>query len=721
MSAGWTDRKDYVKQGGFKIMKPRMIKRLMFLLMAAVLLIGSSMTAFATEATGNEGVVTVSDGNVTQQEDDTETDDSEANTETSTDTETAVADTAGGNTETASTATETTNNEAAPASQTDAGVSPAAATTEAAEGNQVTTETPNTDITVIPSDANALILMDAGAQSPKAVPGMEVQVVLTMAVNREYLPSEKYVLRNITIDLDIPTTSTKDAWPFDIVNASYTRHLDDMTYNSTAEVWYTLNVSEFAKVGVYPVNFTVNATVWRQDDVNGTEITEDVEFPMNVFVTVVENGDMSGVTSAIGPLDIAGRENTAIASPVGRPGETVVMSVPIINKGGTLTSVTVSPVVTGDLETFPFITTDINYGRELGTMENGTRQTVDWPLTLSPYATTGNKVVTFRATYEENGVFGECTFKAYVYVKDGYVKDSAPSLMVESYGIYVNDKQVENVEAGQDAVIKISLHNNALYDTIYKTVANLQLADANSLILTQGYSDAAYVRSIGPGKSTEIEFHVTARASAAVGPSAATISLAYENQDVVQGTATSKIQIPIKQPMNLQLDTPVVYGTAVQGEPLAVSLNMVNLGRSRAYNVRVVGMDGISMQDAYFGGDILAAGTLNADLTIIPNKAGNFKGTLVVQYEDADGELYTQDVALELDAQTPEEEAAEVFAEQDSTTAGKNSDTSTNTVFFAGMSWLWLVVLLLVLLVIVVATVIVIRRRGASGNQIEEE
>ena len=66
-------------------------------------------------------------------------------------------------------------------------------------GVSVTDEKPNTDIKVIPSDANALILMDTGAQSPKGVPGQVVKIVLPLAVNKEYLPSEKYMLRNINI------------------------------------------------------------------------------------------------------------------------------------------------------------------------------------------------------------------------------------------------------------------------------------------------------------------------------------------------------------------------------------------------------------------------------------------------------------------------------------------------------------------------------------------
>ena len=573
--------------------------------------------------------------------------------------------------------------------------------------------TNSTNVKVTPSNANALLLMDAGAQSPKAVPGQEVEVVLTLAVNREYLPSEKYVLRNITIQPDIPKDSTKDTWPFDIIDASKVRHLDDMSYNSTAEVWYKFSVSQFAKEGVYPINFKVNATVWRQDSVNGTDITEDVEFALKVFLTVTDNGDMSGVVSKIGPLNVAGRENTAISSPTGSPGDTIVMSMPIVNKGGTLENVTVSPVVTGDLETFPFGAQDINYGRELGRMENGTRQQVDWIFTISPYATTGNKIVTFRATYEENGVYGECTFTGYIYVKNGYTQNTAASLMVENYTMYVNDNQVDNLEAGNDAVLKVTLKNNAAKNAVYKTVATLKLADSTSLILSPGYADAAYVRSIPAGQTAEIEYHISARASAAVGPSTATIGLTYEISEkdgAVAGSATSTIQIPIKQQMDLQIDTPVVYGTPVQDEPLAVSLNIVNLGRSRAYNVRVVGMDGISLQDSYFGGDILAAGTLNADFQVIPNKSGNYTGTIVVQYEDADGEQYTQSVDLPLDAADADAISTEALS----------TDVETNKKSGSHL-WVWILILLILILAAVVGWYLLIYKKKLQTAEIEAE
>ena len=663
-------------------MKSPVIKRLLPLALALCLTCGSGLNVSATEASAaaqTEETQTTeenADGAVAQE-----------NTQTATQ-ETTSTGTSGSTTTSGSTSTG--------GSSTTSGSS-----------------TNSTNVKVTPSNANALLLMDAGAQSPKAVPGQEVEVVLTLAVNREYLPSEKYVLRNITIQPDIPKESTKDTWPFDIIDASKVRHLDDMSYNSTAEVWYKFSVSQFAKEGVYPINFKVNATVWRQDSVNGTDITEDVEFALKVFLTVTDNGDMSGVVSNIGPLNVAGRENTAISSPTGSPGDTIVMSMPIVNKGGTLKNVTVSPVVTGDLETFPFVAQDINYGRELGRMENGTRQQVDWIFTISPYATTGNKIVTFRATYEENGVYGECTFTGYIYVKNGYTQNTAASLMVENYTMYVNDKQVDNLEAGNDAVLKVTLKNNAAKNAVYKTVATLKLADSTSLILSPGYADAAYVRSIPAGQTAEIEYHISARASAAVGPSTATIGLTYEISEkdgAVAGSATSTIQIPIKQQMDLQIDTPVVYGTPVQDEPLAVSLNIVNLGRSRAYNVRVVGMDGISLQDSYFGGDILAAGTLNADFQVIPNKSGNYTGTIVVQYEDAYGEQYTQSVDLPLDAADADAISTEALS----------TDVETNKKSGSHL-WVWILILLILILAAVVGWYLLIYKKKQQTAEIEAE
>lgn len=619
-------------------------------------------------------------------------------------------------------------------------------------GNNTVNEKPNTSVTITPSNANALVLMDVGAQSPKGVPGDVVEVVLPIAVNREYLPSENYTLRNITIKPNISgsggssssssgsgtgsgtsQSTATTSWPFDIIDASYTRHLDDMSYNSTAEVWYKFRISEFAKKGVYPMNFTVNATVWRKDAANGTDITEDVTFTLTEYVTVVGDGELSGVISNIGVLEIGGYADGAVnSSPVTSPGQSITLTVPLVNKGGHLSNITVSPVISGSLDEFPFVVDKLAYGIELSDMDTGDTQNFTYTFMTSPYATTGNKPVTFRASYEENGITGECTFTAYIYVQDGYedLSQMAPVATMKNWTLwrvkkedeeeqkdpqeivttttkvnvrkgmstkaeiyktvpantqmvrleqnddqtwskvqlsdedttayYISSKylvssgtgELEHLEktdylsAGDEGVIRMTFINNSNERTIVDTAASIAIADPTALNLTTGSSDTAYLGVLKPGQTGEATFRVTVPAGAPVGSTTVTVTNNYANTSMATRAVSQNIMIPIKQPMNVMADTPVIYGTPKTDEPFSVSLNIINKGRTKAYNLSITAMDGISMAETYYGGDVLPAGSLSADIEVETAKSGSFNGTLLISYEDSDGELYTQYVDL---------------------------------------------------------------------------
>ena len=619
-------------------------------------------------------------------------------------------------------------------------------------GNNTVNEKPNTSVTITPSNANALVLMDVGAQSPKGVPGDVVEVVLPIAVNREYLPSENYTLRNITIKPNISgsggssssssgsgtgsgtsQSTATTSWPFDVIDASYTRHLDDMSYNSTAEVWYKFRISEFAKKGVYPMNFTVNATVWRKDAANGTDITEDVTFTLTEYVTVVGDGELSGVVSNIGVLEIGGFADGAVnSSPVTSPGQSITLTVPLVNKGGHLSNITVSPVISGSLDEFPFVVDKLAYGISLNDMDTGDTQNFTYTFMTSPYATTGNKPVTFRASYEENGITGECNFTAYIYVKDGYEdlsqmapvatmknwtlwkvkkedeqeqkdpqeivtttskvnvrkgmstkaeiyktvpantqmvrleqnedqtwskvqlsdEDTTPYYISSKYLVSSGTGELEHLEktdylsAGDEGVIRMTFINNSNERTIVDTAASIAIADPTALNLTTGSSDTAYLGVLKPGQTGEATFRVTVPAAAPVGSTTITVTNNYANTSMATRAVNQNIMIPIKQPMNVMADTPVIYGTPKTDEPFSVSLNIINKGRTKAYNLSITAMDGISMAETYYGGDVLPAGSLSADIEVETAKSGSFNGTLLISYEDSDGELYTQYVDL---------------------------------------------------------------------------
>ncbi len=570
-------------------------------------------------------------------------------------------------------------------------------------GIPIDDEKPNTDIKIIPSDANALVLMDTGAQSPRGVPGQVVTIVLPLAVNKEYLPSEKYMLRNINIWPDVPSDTSVSNWPFELIYASDLQHLKDMSYNSTAEVWFEFKISEFASQGRYAVPFKVNATVWREDAVNGTSITEDVTFKIAAYVTVTDNGNMSGVTTSFGSLQVAGTNvDGSYTVPTGTPNQTISMRIPVINVGGTLTSVTVSPVVSTSLDEFPFVVESTSYSKYFNYWASGEVKYLDYTFTVSPFATSGNKAIKFKASYYENSAPAEGSFSTQITIIDGY-DASAMAVMVKEYKLYVDDTEVSGLMAGEETELRLTVINNSKVDTAKKVIGSLVFTNSPGLTLCVGGTDTAYADSIKPGGTATLKYKIMAKQDAEVGPAMLGINLTYETTEAVAGKAAQNIMLPISQKMDILAGTPEVYGTPSKDKEATISVPLTNMGRAKAMNIRVLATDGMKSSTPCYVGDLLAGGSTSADVTVSFTKIGAFVGKLILQYEDANGETYSQDISVPL-------AVAESSADADANSVNTQKNGT------GSRWWLWLIVILLVLFIIAVIVYVIIRyRRGEIG------
>ena len=574
-------------------------------------------------------------------------------------------------------------------------------------GVPVEDEKPNTDIKIIPSDANALVLMDTGAQFPKGVPGQVVKIVLPLAVNKEYLPSEKYMLRNINIYPDVPSDTSVSNWPFELIYASDLQHLKDMSYNSTAEVWYEFKISEFASKGRYAVPFKVNATVWREDAVNGTTITEDVTFKITAYVTVTDDGNMSGVTTSFGSLQVAGTNvDGSYTVPTGTPNQTISMRIPVINVGGTLTGVTITPVVSTSLDEFPFVVTSTNYSQYFSYWASGEIKYLDYTFTVSPFATSGNKSIKFKATYFENSAPAEGSFSTQITIIDGY-DASAMAVMVKEYKLYVDDTEVSGLMAGEETELRLTVINNSKVDTAKKVIGSLVFTNSPGLTLAMVGTDTAYADSIKPGGTATLKYKIMAKQDAEVGPAMLGINLTYETTEAVAGKAAQNIMLPISQQMDILAGTPEVYGTPSKDKEATISVPLTNMGRAKALNIRVLATDGMTSPTPCYVGDLLAGGSTSADVTVNFSKIGAFVGKLILQYEDANGETYSQDISVPLSV-------AESSADADA------NNVNTQKSGTGSRWWLWLIVILLVLFIIAVIVYVIIRyKRGEIGSGAE--
>lgn len=512
---------------------------------------------------------------------------------------------------------------------------------------------PNDNDKVVSSNVHALLIADAGVSAPTAKPGENAEILMPLVVNREYLPSDLYFLRNITIEPSIPTT-IKDIgnWPFDITSISYVRHLDDMTYNSRADVEYSIPVSQTAKKGVYPIDFTIWATVWRYDEMNGTDIQEDVKFTVTIYVNVTEDGADSGVTSDLGALTTVSvdEDGQHIAAPRGNSGQRIKFTLPLVNRGKNLTEITIAPKVSSNLNECPFVVEQTNYGQTIPDMAPGDTVMVEFDFQLSPYATQGNKPVTFECTYKENGTQKTCEVTSFVYVVYGYEEPntaSAPPVHIESYSLTVDGQPVNQLFAGDEAILSMTIRNDDKNVNARKVRIGASI-DTKVLLFTMGETDTKYVDVIESEKSADISYKITVANEAAEGPTNFAVTLNYENWEVTQASASQTLPLIVKQPVRVEVGEPTIYDSdAKPDEPIAMSLNIVNKGRSKIYNVSIdVEGKGLSMYEDYYGGDVLPAAKLNPDILVSSTTAGKCSGNLLVHYEDSEGEAYTETVPV---------------------------------------------------------------------------
>ena len=476
-----------------------------------------------------------------------------------------------------------------------------------------------------------------------------------------------------------------------------------MSYNSTAEVWYEFKISEFASKGRYAVPFKVNATVWREDAVNGTTITEDVTFKITAYVTVTDDGNMSGVTTSFGSLQVAGTNvDGSYTVPTGTPNQTISMRIPVINVGGTLTGVTITPVVSTSLDEFPFVVTSTNYSQYFSYWASGEIKYLDYTFTVSPFATSGNKSIKFKATYFENSAPAEGSFSTQITIIDGY-DASAMAVMVKEYKLYVDDTEVSGLMAGEETELRLTVINNSKVDTAKKVIGSLVFTNSPGLTLAMGGTDTAYADTIKPGGTATLKYKIMAKQDAEVGPAMLGINLTYETTEAIAGKAAQNIMLPISQQMDILAGTPEVYGTPSKDKEATISVPLTNMGRAKALNIRVMATDGMTSPTPCYVGDLLAGGSTSADVTVNFSKIGAFVGKLILQYEDANGETYSQDISVPLSV-------AESSADTDANSVNtQKSGTGSRW-------WLWLLVILLVLIIIAIIVYVIIRyKRGEIG------
>lgn len=350
-----------------------------------------------------------------------------------------------------------------------------------------------------------------------------------------------------------------------------------------------------------------------------------------------------------------------VLTPSGDYGDQLEVRLPLTCTNGYVYDLKVTPVLSNDIEKFPFDIDLVDYTLSYpGSIGRGQVIEFLYHLRLSKKATVGVKQVDFNVTYRnDEGDLKSGTVSLFVNVRKGLSptsdKDtttSVPKLIIESYKL-----SSDKIYAGETFDLEFTIKNTS--DSTNLQNVQIHIKDAGetaTIVPASGGSNTLYISKIGKGQSSSQKVSLQTAPDATAKAYTLNVDFSYESASTnAAHTANETIAVPILQKIRLKCDEPTVYDdVSYLDSSTSMSIKMYNMGRSSIYNCIVdVEGNGLKLEESYFGGTLSAGSTLAADISVIPSEAGDIQGTVVISYEDVYGEPGEERLPFTLHVEDP--------------------------------------------------------------------
>ncbi|MBQ3131682.1 MAG: hypothetical protein IJC24_03135, partial [Clostridia bacterium] len=274
-----------------------------------------------------------------------------------------------------------------------------------------------------------------------------------------------------------------------------------------------------------------------------------------------------------------------VSTPSGDYGDDITLRLPLVCTKGYVYDVKVSPVVSTDIEKFPFDIELVDYTLcYSGYMSAGQVIEFMYPMRLSKKATVGVKQVDFNVTYRNGeGELKSGTVSLFVNVRKGLTAvngdaaSSVPRLIIESYSL-----SSDKIYAGETFDLNFELRNTSSSESIQNIQIRAKDADTTATIVpASGGSNSLYVSKISRGESSSQKISLQTAPDAEAKAYTLSLEFTYEAASTnAPHTTTETISIPILQKIRLKCDDPVVYDDmGWVGSSCSMYVRMYNMGR----------------------------------------------------------------------------------------------------------------------------------------------
>lgn len=263
------------------------------------------------------------------------------------------------------------------------------------------------------------------------------------------------------------------------------------------------------------------------------------------------------------------------------------------------------------------------------------------------------------------------TFTTYITITDGKDPNAAPpttepekptsqpKVIVSGYSV-----SPDAVMAGEAFTATITLKNTSSK----KSVQNMTVTascDTPSLLL-ENDSDTLYISKLDKGAETNIELKY--KADLEIVPQLYTITLIiqYDNSDATALTSSGTVPVVVSQPLKVKMDLPQIPKEVNAGDTFPLSVQVMNMGRSKVYNVRCeLSVPGLIPSASAFIGNMDAGTAITGEMNVFvgtkdmsegytgSEQYGPTNGKITLIYEDENGQEFTQETAIKTTINEP--------------------------------------------------------------------
>lgn len=403
---------------------------------------------------------------------------------------------------------------------------------------------------------------------------------------------------------------------------------------------------------------------------------------------------------------------------------TATVILPLLSREPRPDSITATPNL-GEPASSPFVYS--NYQKTVTLKDNpvnggGTVSgyLVQFDLPLSASRVNGTYPVSVDiAAQATDGTAIQQSFTMYVTVTDGKNPDAEPSeqpttapvfqpkILVSSYSVNPSP-----VTAGEDFTAIITLSNTSAKKSVQNMAVTVSCDCPNFQLLND--SSTIYIGKLGKGDTTQVELKYKTDLETAPGRYNISLAMEYDNSDATTLSSSGTVTVPVSQPLRVELEAPTIPQEVNAGDTMALSFQVMNMGRGKVYNVRIVlAAPGLIPSETAFIGNMEAGTAATGDMNVFvgtktmtegyegDDKYGFTSGVITLTYEDDAGQEYTVDTDFNTMINEPVISASSGEVEEEPEMAGQ---------------W-WISVVIGVVVIATLVTVLMVRAKKGKRDE----